>query len=354
MGRRRGRGCCSIPFPTLKLAHRIVLYGGNSVNRTTKTVWYKRASIQGQKGTLQTYLASALSQRPLASERLLGCDNDLEQIGINLFQTRGSLLFGQFLSFKPGMRQPLITLENGTTAFNLETIAAEETDDGKKREFLESIGYFGVVGNHVLLVQTKALTSREFEIYLQWLLSQTTSTIPSGTVFTLDDPSATAARKKAARSNIRGVTIGTQLTAVAIPETRKGKAVAKYELTSGAFDALRGILGAHVFDKLSLSQSLEEDNIELQLTVRVKGRRVVSDDGQKFLRAVGKATRHMDPRDYELELDRNGALKGSDLKLHRSVNVGISESGGLVDELALMDHMTNWLQELNLTGLIDA
>lgn len=263
------------------------------------------------------------------------------------------MLFGQFLSFKPGMRQPLITLENGTTAFNLESIAAEQTDDGKKREFLESIGYFGVVDNHVLLVQTKALTSREFETYLQWLLMSATSVIPAGTMLVLDDPSASAAKKKAARSNIRGVTIGTQLTAVAAPEIRKGKAVAKYELTSGAFDALRGMLGADVFDKLSLAQSLEEDNIELQVTVRVKGKRVISDDGQKLLRAIGRATRHMDPRDYELELDRNGALKGSDLKLHRSVNVGISDSLGLVDESALIEHMFNWLEELNSAGLID-
>lgn len=298
-------------------------------------------------------MTAALSQKPLASDRLMGVENDVEQIGINLYQTKGSMLFGQFLSFKPGMRQPLITLENGTTAFNLESIAAEQTDDGKKREFLESIGYFGVVDNHVLLVQTKALTSREFETYLQWLLMSATSVIPAGTMLVLDDPSASAAKKKAARSNIRGVTIGTQLTAVAAPEIRKGKAVAKYELTSGAFDALRGMLGADVFDKLSLAQSLEEDNIELQVTVRVKGKRVISDDGQKLLRAIGRATRHMDPRDYELELDRNGALKGSDLKLHRSVNVGISDSLGLVDESALIEHMFNWLEELNSAGLID-
>jgi hypothetical protein len=323
------------------------------VNRTTKAIWYKHATIHGQKQTLQASLAAALSQKPLASDRLMGVENDIEQIGINLFQIKGSMLFGQFLSFKPGMRQPLITLENGTTAFNLESIAAEQTDDGKKREFLESIGYFGVVDNHVLLVQTKALTSREFETYLQWLLMSATSVIPAGTMLALDDPSASAAKKKAARSNIRGVTIGTQLTAVAVPEIRKGKAVAKYELTSGAFDALRGMLGADVFDKLSLAQSLEEDNIELQVTVRVKGKRVVSDDGQKLLRAIGRATRHMDPRDYELELDRNGALKGSDLKLHRSVNVGISDSLGLVDESALIDHMFNWLAELNSAGLID-
>lgn len=323
------------------------------MNRTTKNVWYKRASIHNQKGTLQTLLASALGKRPLANNRLLGYNNDEEQVGINLFHTSGSLLFGQFLSFVPGMRQPLITLDNGTTAFNLETMAAQKTTDGKKREFLESIGYFGVIDNHVLLVQTKSLTSREFEEYLLWLLGQATNVIPTSTVLTLDDPAASAAKKKAARNNIRGVTIGTQIAAVAAPEIVKGEAVMRYETSGGAFDALRGLFGAQIFEKLSLEESLEEDNIELLLTVRVKGKRVVSDDGQAFLRAIGRATRHMDPRDYELELDRNGDLKGTDLKLHRTFSVAVSESGGLVDESALAAHMVDWLQELNEAGLID-
>ncbi|MCD7096971.1 hypothetical protein [Stenotrophomonas sp. MMGLT7] len=323
------------------------------MNRTTKTIWYKRVTIQGHKTTLRTLLASALNDRPLAGERLMNMANDAENIGINLYQTQEDLLFGQFICFLPGMRQPVMTLENGKTAFDLATIAAETTDDGKKREFLESIGYFGIVDNHLMLVQTKALSSREFEDYLTWLLTNATTTLAKGTMLTLDDPAATKARKTAAQKNIRGVTIGTQLQAVAAPEIVKGDAVSKYELKGGAFDALRSLLGAEIFDKLSLEESLEEDNIELQLTVRVKGRRVASDDGQKFLRAVGRATRHIDPRDYAIELERNGELKGSDLKLHRTVGVATHQQGGLIDETAMMAHMIAWLKELNEKGYID-
>ena len=323
------------------------------MHRTTKTLWYKRANIQRQKSTLQDLLASALSDLPLAGDRLMRVADGAEQIGINLYQRQDELLFGQFLSFMPGMRQPVMTLEDGKTAFDLATIAATAGSDGKKREFLESIGYFGVIDDHLLLVQTKALTARDFEDYLTWLLIGATSTLSSGTVITLDDPAATTARKKAARGNIRGVTIGTRLQAVAAPEMDAHHAVNRFELRGGAFDALRSLLGADVFDKLSLEDSLDEDNIELQLTVRVKGRRVTSDDGQKFLRAVGRATRHMDHRDYSLELDRNGELKGSELKLHRPVTVATTEQGGLVDESAMITRMTEWLSELNEKGLID-
>jgi hypothetical protein len=331
--------------------------GMGIMERTNKKIWYKHAQVQGQTATLRTLLASALSAKTTANSRLMGDgQQDSEQVGINLFRTQEDLLFGQFLSFVPGQRQPIMTLDQGKTAFDLATIAAEQTDDGKRREFLESIGYFGILDNHVMLVQTKVLSSREFEEYLTWLLAHATRTIPQGTMLTLDDPAATAARKTAARKNIRGVTIGTKLQAQAVAdhETVLPDAVRKFELKGGTFDALRNLLGAKVFDKLSLEESLEEDNIELQLTVRVKGRRVTSDDGQRFLQAVGRATRHMDPRDYAIELERNGELDGSDLKLHRIVTVATQQQGGLIDESAMLFHMIDWLKELNQKGLVDS
>lgn len=324
------------------------------MERTTKNVWYKRVSIHGQKATLHSLLSSALKVRPLARDRLMSIMDDSEQLGINLFQSQGHLLFGQFLSFQPGQRQPIMTFDVNKTAFDLATIAAETSDDGKKREFIESIGYFGIVDNHLMIVQTKALLARDFEDYLLWLLCQATTTLAKGTMITLDDPAATTARKTAARKNIRGVTIGTQLHAVAAPATVEGDAVTKFVLQGGAFEAIRNLLGTEIFDKLSLEDSLEEDNIELQLTVRVKGRRVASDDGQRFLQAVGRATRHMDTRDYAIELDRNGQLKGHDLKLHRTISVAVTQVGGLIDETAMMTHMIAWLQELNEKGYIDS
>lgn len=320
------------------------------MDRTNKAIWYKRAKIQGQEASLRTLLAGALSRRPKASERLMG---DVEQTGVNLFQVHEDLLFGQFLSFMPGMRQTMMTFDANKTAFDLEALAAEQTSDGKKREFVESIGYFGVIDNHVMLVQTKALTARDFEEYLLWLLTQATDSLPGGTLLVLDDPAATVARAKAARSNVRGVTIGGQVKSVATPETAEGKAITRHELEAGALNALRGFLAPDVFDRLSMSESLDGDNIELRLTVRIKGRRVASDAGQELLRTIGRATRHMDPRDYALELDRNGELKGSDLKLRRSVSVATHEAGGLVDESALILHMVDWLKELTAKGLID-
>ncbi len=116
---------------------------------------------------------------------------------------------------------------------------------------------------------------------------------------------------------------------------------------------MKGLFGATIFDNLRLKDSLEEDNIEVQVTVRVKGRSTVSEDGQKLLKALGRATRHMDPRDFELELNRSGSLKGSDLKLHKSVTVDVSDKG-LVDETSMMTHMKSWLAEITARELVES
>lgn len=319
--------------------------------KTSKTIWYKRAHLQGQTQTLQELINAGVGKVPLASGRLMTV-NQSEQIGLNLFQSAPEMFFAQFLSFTPGNTQHLITLADGSTAYNVETMAAQSAADGTKREFLESIAYFGVVDNHILLVQTKALTSRELEEYVIWFLTQVTNLVAKGAMITLDDPTANTARKKAARDNIRGVSFGTPVTAVATSETVRGQAVAKYELSEGVSAALQGLLGPSIFDNLKLKDSLEDDNIEVQVTVRVKRKRTVSEDGQKFLKALGRATRHMHPDDFELELNRAGSLKGKDLKLHHSVSVEVSDNG-LADETSLMSHMKTWLAEITKMELIE-
>ncbi len=322
------------------------------MERTTKTLWYKRAKVHGQPSTLADLLAAALSDRPKAAERLMGGEN-IPQMGINLHQTSDSMLFGQFLSFEPGLRHTAMTVDADRPAFDLESMAAEATEDGKRREFLESIAYFGVVDDHLILVQTRSLTSRDFEDYLRWLLMTQTQQVPQGTMLTLEDPAANTARNRAARRDIRGLTIGGQVTTVASPETDGGDAVARHELHPGALAALRAFLPVDVLERLSLADSLEADNIELRLTVRIKGKRVASDAGQEFLRTLGRATRHLDPRDYALELNGNGSLKGSELKLQKGVSVQTHGAGGLVNEDTLILRMKEWLRELNTKRLID-
>ncbi len=316
-----------------------------------KTIWYKDAKIIGSKSSLQDLLDLALIAKPNASDRLMG-DATTERIGINLTVNRDGFLFGQFICFEPGMQQALVTLDASKHAFDLNLISAQQTEDGKQQEFLESIGYFGILGNHVLLVQTKVLSSREFEEYLVWFL-QKHSMVMGAIPIVLADPAATVAKKNKAMHNIRGVTIGTPVETISQGAEGYKKASGKFMLDGRGFEALKSFFGGSAFEKLNLKSAIEEDNIEVLLTVRMNRVRVASDSGQDFLEAVGVAARHMNPNDFELELNGGGSLKGSDLRLFKAQSIKTNIDGGLVDEFDMYSKMYSWFKQQVEAGLIN-
>jgi hypothetical protein len=319
---------------------------------TTKITWYKHALITNEPMTLEAALRLVFDELDTAKQRLLA-ESDGVHVGINSWFDKHGLLFGQFLTFQPGMKHSLIALDDSKKTFDVSAIAAEQKD-GIAQEFLDSIAYFGVLENHVVLAQTKALDSRDFENYLNWILKTATSIIDADDDIILEDPAATSVRKKHARSHIRGLTIGAPVRAQ--PPAVSGNATthvqtSTYTLHGAGANVLRSILPEGALDKLSLKSSLENDNIEVQVTVRLKGRVDASPSAEKLLRAMGRATRHMSENDYKLELQgSNGELSNSTFKVKHPHSVKTTSAGGLVDEIDFCRKMANWLQKVITEG----
>jgi hypothetical protein len=321
---------------------------------TTKITWYKHAVITNEPMTLEAALRLVFDELDTAKQRLL-TESDGVHVGINSWFDKHGLLFGQFLTFQPGMKHSLIALDDSKKTFDVSAIAAEQKD-GIAQEFLDSIAYFGVMENHVVLAQTKALDSRDFENYLNWMLKTATSIIEADDDIVLEDPAATKVRKKHARLHIRGLTIGAPVRAHLSPSTVSGNETRQvqtstYTLHGAGANVLRSILPEGALDKLSLKSSLENDNIEVQVTIRLKGRVDASSSAEKLLRAMGRATRHMDENDYKLELQgSNGELSNSTFKVKHPHSVKTTSAGGLVDEIDFCRKMANWLQKVITEG----
>jgi len=325
-----------------------VQYEGDNMARTTKTVWYKRARIgTGQRReTLQALLKEALAETSDPNVRLHApFETAGPRVGINRYSTQHGMLVGQFISFQPGNRQPIITIKSGVQAFDLDSIAPTSSA-AERREFLEGIGHFAVFGNHVLLVQSRALGSKEFESYLNWLLSTATETIEDTAIIVIADQISSKTQRKVAHKRLRGVTIGTPLKPVAVPETDHGQNVLRYEASGTGFEALRGLLGPDVFKHVKLTDALDNDNVFVQITIRVKGKRTVSDETHAMLDALATSARHFDPEDISMEVQGIGTLKGDEIKIHHSISVETLQEGGLINEDELWQKMNAWLQEL--------
>lgn len=319
--------------------------------RTTKTVWYKRARFGADgKGTgqqdLQSVLTAALGKLADPTERLRAPTVEGGQsMVINRHAKRLNMLVGQFISFTAGQQQPVVTIKKGQKEFDLTSIVASQSSSQRK-EFVDGMGFFAIHGNHVLLAQSRSLGSREFEAYLNWLLCEASAVLASDVMVTVADQPSTAMMRKVAQKRLRGVTVGTPLKPVATASTRGKDHVFRYEASGEAFDTIRGLFGADIFKHVNLTEALDADNVFVQVTVRVKGKRSVSDDTHKMLDALATAARHMSPDDIAMEVQGVGTVKGDEIKIHRSVVVDVLAEGGLVKEDDLWQKLHEWLCEL--------
>lgn len=326
---------------------------GDAMTTRTMSVWYKRAKHDVARTPLQSMLDSALVTLDDPTRRLWAPGGARgSKYGINSFSRHGKAWVGQFVAFEPGYKQPVIKTnsETGVAYFDIAAIAAGEPGS----EFLEGICYFMVFQDHVVVVPSKGLGTKQLEPYLLWLLATATDTIPKTTVLALSDQPTTATLTRVAKRRIRGVTFGTPVRGVSSAATVGGENVLIYEAKGGALDALRDILGENIFDKVRLTQALDNANVEVQVKIRVKGKQTVDDDAQKLLAAVATAARHFDPDDVSLEVQGIGTLKGHDLKITKSISVNVVESGGLVYEADLWAKMLDWFTQLLKNGAVEA
>ncbi|MEC4749820.1 hypothetical protein [Methylomicrobium sp. Wu6] len=84
---------------------------------------------------------------------------------INTHRSRMGMEFGNLVLYADGVNKQTLTIDDKADEVDVEQIAPPQTPDGRRREFLESILYYGIKDNHVVLLQSMALRSREFETY---------------------------------------------------------------------------------------------------------------------------------------------------------------------------------------------
>lgn len=328
-----------------------------------KSVHYKLATISNQTETLQTLLERALedgSRAHIALSRMEATNPDDESICrlINHHTTHQGMFFGQLVRFEAGRGQVLMTFDDQASEYSIDTITSDavtgddeedqETNAEKvkrRREFIDSILYFGVLDNHLVVMQSQALTTRELEAHLGWLLGTCLDLMGRNSALILQDKITEAVRNKVEKSPVKTVSIGTPV------ETREeqeegeaadGQAAAKgvkwIPGGTGA-DILSAALGADWFNRLKLEDSLDEANLQVQLKVTYL--RKTSKTGQKMLDNIAASMRHAHDDDVVVELTDGGQLRGGEVRLNGKLSV--QTTNGIVDETALYHDMHNWL-----------
>ncbi|HGF8956740.1 TPA: hypothetical protein ACJCW2_001163 [Yersinia enterocolitica] len=339
-----------------------------------RTVHYKRAVIGGSKQRLQSILEEALGEGgifELASSRKEQIDPKDPTGGfhlINKSQNYESILFGQFLLFEPGKTQATITMEDNAQSYKIDPITTaslkkKKGDKGTEKEFVESILYFGVYKNHVLIVQSAALRAKEFEQHINNLFANNSASTTGITSIIFNDKPANSIVKRLEESPVKSVVLGRspidseqmelhpKKDQVALRQEIKSleSKTIQFKPTGIGTKILNTVLGDGWASKLDLEDSLDEANLNVKLEISYN--RTTTGSGQFVLDSIASSLRDLDNDNVRVELKNGGVITGKQLKLSDSLNVQVCE--GLLSEDDLYLKMYKWLSTNILNGEID-
>ncbi len=328
--------------------------------KVQKAVIYKRANfhtgVSGQ--TLKTLLEAALSKRPKHGERrqnVASADDPIyHAIGSTKCESPG-FVFGALMTYAPDTDSLCIIDDAEAVDVVLEKVSPPATDDSKRREFLASLMFFAVIGNHVVLMQSQALKSAHLETHLQWYLHASEVLEGTNTLTLIDTPSEAVKKRMNQAKGVRAIKLGGEVLPPSVIRAQPATAPDALQKTRdvavqttalatatqedfGVLAALKKLMSPSQAAKIDF-EKLAGSNIELSVTLRYS--RKTTEDGQKLMDSLGAALRNTEDVDTELQLVGGGSIKGSDLKL--TGTIGVMSYDGQMNPSEVYEGLRQWL-----------
>lgn len=338
------------------------------VEHKYKMLHYRRANSPSVKDnkTLQDFLTASLKRKPFVKERyqLVNSDDlapseeevDQVKIFINHTSTSYNILFGEIVRYSDGAFKSMVKVDDNAKHLSIEQVAPPISEDGKRREFLDSIMYFAIFENHVVIIQSSLLQIRDFEKHVNWLLRESGLLIGSGFSMTKEIPKEH--RDKIEEANTKTLRIGTPLVdsvndkpvkyAKEYIDTLQTKNV-KFTPHGKALDFIKELIPSHVRENFSITDdAILSDAIEgsdLQVSVEISYKRKAKKKSQDIINSLSTALRHVSPEDIdvEIEFDKVGKLKGHQLSIQKKLN--LRYYNGALDMLDLQLKVREWLKD---------
>lgn len=319
-----------------------------------KQLHYRKAVFsQPSAKSLQDLLEEALSKLPKVVQRFQPRDDGTDdgwQSFINHHKGALGMQLGNLVLHAVDQSRHIIAIDETAEQLNIEHIAPPSLNDGKKRQFLESILYYGVMGNHVIILQSMSLKARDLENYLSWIL-RAAGVMAEDNAVLLDNYVSAVTQQQLENTAVKSVKIGTPLF--------ENAALADAFNSNGANGRLlprgegAGILKALAPERwLSLGLSDASEASDLQVRVEVTYNRQASLSSQRTLNKIAQALRHVSDEDIRIELKNGGTVVGSELQV--KTYVPVDTFNGVMDAYDVWNKMQGWLIDILDQGLIDA
>lgn len=311
-----------------------------------KTIYYRQSEITNCKSSLQDLLEQALKETRSDERKHVLNDGEGTFCLINVFKRyRGALTVCQMVMIDPGASQPVAIYDREKDCYVVDSVSTDELDKNRFRDnsdFINAMLYFGVLGNEVVVMPSKAIGVRLLESHLSWLLGDKMGLIAEDSILRLNKLIPRSIEEQIRDNSVKSIDIG---SLVSSPEVSCDEFIERDSVSVGnlGMKILRLILAQAGQDKL-LDGITDESRIKAKL--RISYNRKTDDVGQKVLDQLGANFRHMDDADVSLTLKNNLKISGDKLDLRKTIKVNKTERGLYVDE-DIYSAMLEWLVDLN-------
>jgi len=255
--------------------------------------------------------------------------------------------FGALIMLAPGQNKLLIETDDDNDEADISHIVAPDN-----KEFLESILFYGIKDNHVLLLQSLNLKARELENHLNWLLREA-GIINNDNIVYLNNYAPKEIYEKLESNPIKSVRIGSELCqSVEIaadtnaPDNNSDTKKISVKRTGIGLDLLKHFIPSRI-DEISKHLG-DTSNIEVFIEVTYK--RQTDDESQKALNQITQALRHSSEEDLKIELKNGVTINGSEVKIKEFKS--IASVNGNLDVSDVFSQIRTWLEELLSKGLV--
>jgi len=332
--------------------------GSNVNKKILKTFIYKRIEIDDPNKTvsgktLQDLLLTSLKKliSPDSRSEKINDDSDLRRAIGHHKESRG-VLCGQVMMFEEGTDIAVLVKDPTTQLFDVTPVPVGGTEDGKKREVLQGALFFAVQANHMVILQSQAVTFKALELHINWLLKECSKTMDTSAHIILNNEPTEAAMRAISDGGFRSFKIGSpvirdDLEAETI-EIKDASSVKTHFFANGV-DVLKSMLKGAWSDELDIPDGADLSNLKVTVEVKYNRYKHESDsDARKWLDQLARASRHFDPEDTVIETASGKTITGNELRLKERRHVIVHN--GIIDRSSAYDELIHWLKDILAEG----
>lgn len=308
-----------------------------------KKIVYRIASITNCDSDLQELLGKAI-QATQVNERQQEL-NEYEKTfrTINQKWSYRGITMCEMVLIDPGASQPLAVYDESKGVYTIDAISTNELSQERLKrnsDFVNSMLYFGVKGNEVVIMPSQAINVRALENYLTWLLGEKLDLISNESKFVLNKNIPRAVEEQIRSSPVRSIEIGSVLSGASDDDSEEFVSSESFSINA---KSLLRVLGAKLKDELPFSIS-DDSNIRAKIVISYF--RKTNDAGQNFMNHLGTTLRNLDDADVCVTLKNNVKISGEELNLQKVVKISKTDRGLLVND-DISEAMVTWLLDLN-------